>query len=197
MEAHVIIMKHPTILFCIFGMFNLVPRIGIGLSQFEFSYLLLNLTRFGNWELVFKKWNWNFLNHLEVHLLCWQVEHLDLVWIAWEVCLPILVACTCWYFNNSNFHVHAMMQTRMQKVEKFFVFFSTKLGLLQKSRPLRRSWDDERLVLLLSFGLQVEWVWMRTVFCKTRPDYCTSCTIGGVSGEQRAYKKALQPPAPQ
>ena len=26
--------------------------------------------------------------------------------------------------------MHAMMQTRMQKVEKFFVFFSTKLGLL-------------------------------------------------------------------
>ena len=33
--------------------------------------------------------------------------------------------------RRSKFHMHAMMQTRMQKVEKFFVFFSTKLGLLQ------------------------------------------------------------------
>ena len=35
--------------------------------------------------------------------------------------------------------MHAMMQTRMQKVEKFFVFFVTKLGLLQFSPPLQES----------------------------------------------------------
>ena len=29
-------------------------------------------------------------------------------------------------------HMDAMMQTRKQKVEKFFVFFVTKLGLLQQ-----------------------------------------------------------------
>ena len=34
--------------------------------------------------------------------------------------------------------MHAMMQTRMQKVEKFFVFFVTKLGLLQQCPPQPR-----------------------------------------------------------
>ena len=31
----------------------------------------------------------------------------------------------------AKMHMDAMMQTRKQKVEKFFVFFVTKLGLLQ------------------------------------------------------------------
>ena len=43
--------------------------------------------------------------------------------------------------------MHAMMQTRMQKVEKFFVFFSTKLGLLQKPREARNLGKPRGLVL--------------------------------------------------
>ena len=60
-----------------------------------------------------------------------QAKHLHRVWLLGKFasligCLHMLVV-----FRKCKFHMHAMMQTRMQKVEKFFVFFITKLGLLQ------------------------------------------------------------------
>ena len=66
----------------------------------------------------------------------WQVKHLHRVWLLGKFasligCLHMLVV-----FRKCKFHMHAMMQTRMQKVEKFFVFFITKLGLLQNQHMI-------------------------------------------------------------
>ena len=70
--------------------------------------------------------------------------------------------------------MHAMMQTRIQKVEKFFVFFSTKLGLLHpassscrsgalKGGDLRPAYGAIKRSLMLEFGfgcrLLRQWRW--------------------------------------
>ena len=50
----------------IFGMFNLVPKLEMELSQFKSSYLFLNWHSLGKREFGDKKQIWNFLNNLEV-----------------------------------------------------------------------------------------------------------------------------------
>ena len=66
-----------------------------------------------------------------------------------EGLLPHFNGCQMLLVRQQN-AMHAMMQTRMQKVEKFFVFFSTKLGLLQSYDQIVH--DSYMLIYVLAYS---------------------------------------------
>ena len=131
MEALTIILKLPMILVWIFRTLTwFLNRNGIKpkLVLIFISHLTRIIWKFENWGY---KANWNFLTHLEVQewfgLLSWAST---LVWLLGS--LPPHFNLFPSENQKWQMHMDAMMQTWEQKVEKFFVFFTTTLGLLHQ-----------------------------------------------------------------